>query len=304
MDRRHCLNWDDLRVFLEVARQGHLSPAAKRLNVDHTTVSRRIAQLELALGTKLFERTRSGLVLLDAGHQLLRHAEAIESHTISASASFGFAGYTTGGRVRIAMMEGIASLYLAPRLDQLQALHPTIKLELVTSAQPLNLSRREADLFLSFFKPSGRGLHIQKIGEFALRLYASPNYIQRHGAPTKLADLADHVFVDYIDDLVAIDAVRWLGEIIKNPRIVFHSNSMIAQHQAAAAGLGLVLLPSFAAARDQRLKPLLADTISVKRDLWLSVHHDLQDVPRVKAVMKFIVNLIREDQDFLNGKAA
>ena len=267
MTRRHCLNWDDLRIFLEVARQGHLSPAAKRLNVDHTTVSRRIAQLELALGIKLFERTRSGLVLRDAGRELLRHAEAIESHALSASEFFGFAGSEYGGTVRIATMEGIASLYLAPRLDRLQASHPSIKLELVTSAQPLNLSRREADLFLSFFRPSGRGLYTQKIGEFELCLYASAAYLKRHGAPAKVEDLENHAFVDYIDDLVAIDAVRWLSDVIKNPRIVFHSNSMIAQHHAAVAGLGLVLLPSFAAARDQRLKPVLVGKVSVKREL-------------------------------------
>jgi len=303
MSRHRSLNWNDLRMFLEVARQGHLSSAAKRLNVDHSTVSRRIAQLELALGTKLFDRTRSGLALCDAGRQLLRHAEAIESHTLSASKSFGFSD-GEGGAVRIAMMEGIASLYLALRLGRLQASHPSIKLELVTSAQPFNLSRREADLFLSFFKPASRGLHTQKIGEFELRLYASPGYIKRHGMPAKIEELTNHAFVDYIGDLVAIDAVRWLGDVIKNPHIVFHSNSMIAQHQAAVAGLGLVLLPSFAAARDKRLKPVLVGKVSVKRDLWLSVHHDLQDIPRVKAVTQFIAKLVREDQDFLNGLAS
>lgn len=295
------VNWDDLRVFLEVARQGHLSPAARRLHIDHTTVSRRVAQLELALGVKLFERTREGMRLRDAGHQLLRHSEALESQVLAARKALGGDGEEHGGTVRIAMMEGIGSLYLAPRLGRFILSYPSIKLELVTSAQPLNLGRREADLFLSFFRPRGRGLRIQKIGEFALRLYASQAYLKRRGIPTTIEHLTEHVFVDYIDDLVAIDAVRWLGDVIKDPHVVFHSNSMIAQHHAAAAGVGIVLLPLFAAARDKKLRPLLADRVTVRRELWLSVHHDLHDVPRVRSVIDFVIGVIAADQQLIRG---
>lgn len=304
MNQKDNLNWDDLRIFLEVARQGHLSPAARRLHVDHTTVSRRIAQLELSLGVKLFERTRAGMHLRHAGHQLLRHAEALESQVIAARKTLGTGGGEYGGTVWIAMMEGIGSLYFAPRLDRLSSAHPSIKLELVTSAQPFNLSRREADLFLSFFRPRGRGLRIQKIGEFGLRLYASPAYLKRRGTPGTIKELPEHVFVDYIDDLVAIDAVRWLSDVIKDPQIVFHSNSMIAQHHAAAAGLGIVLLPLFAAAGDKKLRPVLADQVTVTRELWLSVHHDLHDIPRVRSVIDFIVGVIAADQRLIKGAEA
>ena len=296
-----CTNWDDLRVFLEVARQGGLSRAAKHLGLDHSTVSRRVAQLELAMGTKLFDRTRSGLELRPPGRLLLQHAEVIESRALAATASISAGHDQPRGTVRIAMMEGIGSLYLSPRLLPLQSAYPLVELELVTSAHPFNLSRREADVFLSIFRPSGRGLWARKIGEFELGLYASPAYLKRHGTPSGVEDLQRHVFVDYIDDLVAIDAVRYLAELVESPRVVFHSNSMIAQQHAAIAGLGLVMLPLFAAAGERRLRRVLLGKVPVRRDLWLSVHRDLQDSPRIRVVTKFLSDLVAADQDFLLG---
>ena len=301
IDSRDVLNWDDLRIFLEVARQGGLSQASRHLDLDHSTVSRRVAQLELAMGAKLFERTRSGLVLRPSGRQLLQHAEVIESRALAATASVSPGELHPRGTVRIAMMEGIGSLYLSPRLFPLQSGYPLVKLELVTSAHPFNLSRREADLFLSIFRPSGRGLRVRKIGEFELGLYASPAYLRRHGAPACLEDLERHSFVDYVDDLVAIDAVRYLRDVIDTPRVVFHSNSMIAQQHAAIGGLGLVMLPLFAAAGERRLHRIVMRNLSVKRDLWLSVHRDLQELPRIRVVTKFLSDLVAADQDFLLG---
>ncbi len=301
MSNKPDFSWDDLRIFLELARQGRLSRAARRLGVDHTTVSRRVAHLELALGAKLFERTRSGMHLRDNGRLLLRHAEAMESQTLAAGTALGASDGDYAGTVRIAMMEGIGSLYFAPRLAKLLSSYPSVKLELVTSAQPLNLNRREADLFLSFFRPHGRGLRSQKLGEFGLGLFASPAYLKQHGAPESIADLSRHTFVDYIDDLVAIDAVRWLADVIKAPQIAFHSNSMIAQHHAATAGIGIVLLPFFAARGDRKLRPVLGKKVVVMRELWLSVHHDLHDAPRVRIVADFLADQISRDRKLLKS---
>ncbi len=295
------LNWDDLRIFLQVARHGGLSQAARRLNLDHSTVSRRIAHLELVIGAKLFDRTRSGLALHAAGRQLLEHAQFMESRALAAVSVLS-APNEPQGTVRIATMEGIGSLYLASRLHALHASYPLIKPELVTSAHPFDLSRREADLFLSFFKPEGRGLSVKKLGEFELSLYASAAYLKLYGVPTTQDDLRNHLFVDYIDDLIAIDAVRWLSDMIDNPRVVFRSNSMIAQQYAAIGGLGLVLLPSFAGSGERRLRIVPIRQISVGRNLWLSVHRDLQDLPRVRVVAQFLSDLVVADQGFLIGR--
>jgi DNA-binding transcriptional LysR family regulator len=296
-------DWNDLRYFLELSRQGRLGPAARRLDVDHTTVGRRIAELEKALNTKLFDRTENGFVLTGAGHRLLGYAEAMENSALAVSEQAG-QPEALAGTVRLATMEGIASFYIAERLGQFHARHPDILVELVTSTQLLNLTKREADVSLSFVSPSGSRLIVRNIGSFAVRLYGAPAYLREHGTPKARADLKDHVFVDYMEDLVQIPAVRWLLDAVEQPRVVFRSTSMIAQQNAAAAGIGLVVMPTFLAAHDERLKPLLVDELTIKRDLWLAVHEDLRHMARVKALTSFLKELVERDQAFLHGDAA
>lgn len=303
MTRDTHLDWDDLRVFLEVARKGSLSGAARGLRLDHSTVSRRIAQLEQAIGAGVFERHPLGLRLNEHGERLLQYVQAIEANVMSLGQDVKVAGSATRGTVRLAMMEGIASLYLAPRLDRFRESLPEVDLELVSSPQFVQVSRREADVFLSFFRPEGRGLVTRYLGRFGLGLFASAAYLDTRGTPYAVADLANHDFVSYIDDLIQVDAVRWLDDVIREPRVAFHSNSMIAQMSAAAAGLGIVLLPFFAVERYPDLIRVLPEQVVVQREIWLSVHRDLEAVPRIDAVMRFLADLIGGDQTYLNREA-
>ncbi len=289
------LDWDDLRVFLDVARTGSLAQSAKRLRIDHSTVSRRIAHLESALGWSVFERTRSGFKLTDTGERVLHHAEAIESAIIGIRTDVG--SEITSGVVRLATMEGIASLYLAPCLNALSKTAPNLRLELVTSPQVIHVNRREADLFLSFFKPPGQGLVSQKLGFFAIHIYGTEAYFARNGRPASVKELKKHDFITYIDDLVHVDAVRWHHDLVEDVSTVFTSNSMIAQMTAAAAGLGLVVLPKFAVAAFPSLRPVLPETLQTRRELWLNVHQDLQFSSRIKTVVSFLEKQIRSDMD-------
>ena len=206
-------DWDDIAFFLELVRHGQLVGAAKRLKVDHTTVSRRIRALEDALECKLFSRTRTGFVLTETGLKILEHAEAMEFRAHSISRAVGFEGAEAGGTVRIATMEGIGSFYLGPRIRQFHHRHPSILVELVTAPRWINLSKREAEIFISFPKPSERRLITRKVGEFRVFLYASNEYLKRRGEPRTEGELDCHDFVDYIDDLIEIQAVRWLADI-------------------------------------------------------------------------------------------
>lgn len=303
MKKGVVFDWNDLTFFLELARQGRLASAGRHLKVDHTTVSRRIAELERSLECKLFDRTQDGFVLADAGQRLLRYAETIESNIMAISQEIGGVHAEPGGMVRLATMEGIASLYLARVLRSFHDSHPNILIELVTSPHFVNVTKREADISLSFMKPKGHRLLVEKIGGFELRLYGAPDYLAARGDPKTLNDLRHHVFVDYVEDLVTIDEVRWLHDVVTDPPTTFRSSSMIAQQNAAAAGLGLVLLPSFAGAPDARLRPVLSGVVSVHRDIWLAVHEDFQFIARVKMVCRFLRETITADQAFLNGRA-
>ena len=297
------MNWDDLRIFMAVLRAGNISLAARQLKLDHSTVSRHVTQLELCLGGALFKRRRTGMTPTELATSILPHVETVECGVVRLREKVGVNADQPRGAVRIAMMEGIGSLYVARRLAPLAAQYPDLRIELVTSPQHVNVSRREADIFLSFFEPSGRGMSYHRAASFALSLYGSETYFRQYGRPAAVADLENHWFTGYLEDMIQVDAVRWLEEVIAEPRIRFRSNSMIAQMTAAAGGLGLVLLPRFSVENEPGLQPVLEDQVRVTRGLWISVHPDLQYASRVKAVIRFLEERLREDQAYLNGRS-
>lgn len=291
-------NWNDITYFLELARYAKLVDVAKRLKVDHTTVSRRIRELEKALDCKLFKRTKSGFMLTNDGWQILEHAEAMEKNARTVSHKKGFEQTQGGGAVRVATMEGIGSFYISPKVETFKERYPEIILELVTSSRWINLSRQEADIFISFSKPDEKRLKVKKAGNFRISLFASQAYLNKRGMPSSKSDLNRHDFVDYIDDLIQIHAVRYLHDIIKPRRVVFRSTSQIAQYSSITKGLGIAALPTFVAAQNPDLVPVLPE-LSTSRDIWLSVHQDLDHVPRIGMVISFFMSEIEKDTSLL-----
>jgi DNA-binding transcriptional LysR family regulator len=295
------LDWDDLRVFLAIARVGSLTEAARALKLDHSTVSRRLSQLEMCLGGALFERHRSGLKPTELAATILPHVETAERGVIGLRETLTGGADEPSGTVRIAMMEGIGSLYLARLLLPLMKRYPLLKLELVTSARQVNVSRREADLFLSFFEVTGPRMRCERAGSFTLSLYGSDAYFRELGEPASVDDLKNHRFTGYLEDMIQVSTVRWLEEVIAEPQMFFRSNSMIAQMTAAASGAGLVLLPRFAVEKEPALRPVLEREVVVHRDIFLSVHEDLQYATRIKAVVSYLKELLEADRSYLNG---
>jgi len=293
-------NWNDLVFFLELARQGRLMPAARRLKVDHTTVSRRISELERDLAVKLFERKPDGFVLTEDGHRLLVIAEKMEGLGLSVMETIRAAPSEPSGKVRLATMEGIAAFYLTEKLVDFNALFPQILVELVTERHLINLTKREADVSISFVPPVGPRLNVRKAGTFKLGLFASAGYLSRRGVPATIQDLADHDFVDYVVDLVAISNVHWLLDVLEPDHVVFRSSSMTAQQNALAAGRGIGLLPFFSAKKEPRLVPVLPREVRVERELYVTVHEDIQFMGRVRALTRFLFALFENETAYLN----
>lgn len=295
--RPEQLSWDDLRIFMHVAHCGNFSKAGKQLKVDQSTVSRRINQLEYTLGFSLFERSVGGIQLNENGERLLLSVERMGSGFTNLLEALDNGTNEVSGKVRVGTMEGLASLYITQQLPKLQLFHPTLEIELITATQPLQVTRREADIFLGFFEPSGHGFDSECLGAFQLFLYAAPAYLERMGEPTP-ETLHTHDFVGYIDELIHIDAVRWLDDVIQSPRQVFHSNSMLAQMFAASAGMGLVMLPAFSHAERFGLQKVMPQLSPPTRKLWLTVHHDLRYIPRIKLITEFLQRTFRNDEWF------
>jgi DNA-binding transcriptional LysR family regulator len=297
-------NWDDIIFFLEVARSRNLVRAGQKLRVDHTTVSRRVRELERSLDTTLFRRSKSGFSLTEAGLRLLQFAEGMENNANAIVESVvGSERTDAAGAVRIASMEGIGSMYLTACMADFNKLYPSIQVELITDTRLLDMTRREADVFVSFFRPKGRRLSVKKIGEFRIFLYAASAYLARHRAPADLKDLETHGFIDFIDEHILIKENRWLSDILRPRHVVFRSTSLVSQYIAASNGLGIAMLPSYVAAHNRDLRPVLPRYFST-RDIWLSVHEDLLHIGRIKAVTSFLEKRVAADADYLASSAS
>jgi DNA-binding transcriptional LysR family regulator len=297
--RKLRYNWDDIIYFLEVARARNLVRAGQRLKVDHTTVSRRVRELERSLNTTLFKRSKSGFALTETGLRLLQYAEGMENQAnLIVETVVGEESADAAGAVRIASMEGIGSMYLTRCIADFHKQFPSIQVELITDTRLLDMTRREADIFISFFKPRGKRLSVKKLGEFKIALYATVEYLGKHRNPTTVKDLEEHVFVDFIDEHIYIKENRWLSDILRPPHTAFRSTSLVSQYMAASSGIGIAMLPSYVAAHNKDLRPVLPSYFSI-RDIWLSVHEDILHVGRIKAVMNFLDKRIAADRNFL-----
>lgn len=291
--------WDDIQYFLELARRGRLLATARRLSVAHTTVLRRIATLEKCLDRKLFKRTDTGLLLTEAGLELLDYAETMEgaAHAIAKHAG---ERYRPVGPVRVAMMEGMASTFFVPRIQKFQTEHPGIVIELVTMLQVANLSRREADVSIGFVRPTGARLITRRLSGCSVHLYASESYLAKHGTPKSVEELTQHSFVDYIDDIIFLPLLRWFRDSVDQRRVVFRSSSPMAQLTAVKNGVGIGMFPDYIV-EGAGLRAVLPEKIFDTREFWLTTHEDLRSVPRISAVFDFIRDLFIEQRAYLEG---
>jgi DNA-binding transcriptional LysR family regulator len=298
--RKLRYDWNDVVYFLEVARQRNLVRAAEKLKVDHTTVSRRIRELERSLNSTLFKRSKSGFALTEIGLRLLQYAEGMESQANSMAEAIGLQEADAGGAVRIAAMEGIGSFYLTQCIGDFNRIYPSIQVELITDTRLLDLSRREADIFVSFFRPQGKRLSVRKVGEFKISLYSSNGYFDDRPYPKTLKELENQAFIDFIEENIYSKENRWLSDILRPAHTVFRSTSLVAQYMAVSNGQGIAMLPSYVAANDKDLRPVMPELFSM-RDIWLSVHEDLLHIARIKVLIAFLEKRIEADKAFLTS---
>ncbi|QYB00811.1 LysR family transcriptional regulator [Rhodococcus sp. USK10] len=276
---------DDLRYFLEVARTGRLVAAGRGLGVNHTTVGRRITALERALGNRLFDRVPTGWVLTDAGHELVVHAESIESALLAAMEGAASGGGRLSGTVRIATPDGFGAFVLAPHLDALYSQHPDLDIEIVTATRHDVLAAREFDVAVTLERPSPRAVDISELADYRLGLYASADYLDTHPRIAHVLDLHEHALIGYVDSLLDVPALRILDEVLPGHRTRIQTNNITGQWTATAAGLGVSALPLYIGDPDPRLVRILDEEVTVLRKYWLIVPRELQRLARVRAAI-------------------
>ncbi|MEC3949975.1 LysR family transcriptional regulator [Sphingobium sp. HWE2-09] len=293
-------DWDDLRVFLAVARARKVAPAARALGIDATTIARRLARLEKALDAELFELGAGERTLTARGQALLRHAEGAESAALAAMEDVKGQEHRLAGQVRLSVAEGFGTWVLAPGMGDFNRRHPGIRLDLVTASGFLNPSNREADMAVMLARPQRGRLTVRRLGDYRLHLYASPAYLARAGRAAVPADLRDHVLVGYVPEFIFSPELDYLDEVEAGLEATLRSTSIIMQQRMIADGAGIGVLPDFIARRDPGLVPLMAEQVEIIRSFWLVMHGDLRKLARIGAVADWL----QERVDRLSGLRA
>lgn len=289
-------DWDALKSFLAVARSGRLTTAARTLGVDHSTLSRRINGLEEVLGAKLFERNPTGYSLTGQGARVLASAEAMERAALGVLRDVAEENLAASGTVRIGAPDGFGTMFLAPRLGELQRRHPELNVQLVTRPRQFSLSQREADIAIGLARPAKGRLKARKLTDYELGLYASEDFIAHHGTVEDTADIPRYPLIGYIDEMIYAPELDYIPLLAAGLRPRLASSNLLAQYQAAVAGNGVCVLPAFMAARDDRLVRLLPRQVSLQRSFWLIIHEDIADLARVRVTAEFIAEAARSSK--------
>jgi DNA-binding transcriptional LysR family regulator len=281
--------WDDVRVFLAVARAGSLTGAARALGLGVATVSRRIERFERALGAPLFARHQSGYGLTDDGAALVERAEALET---AAAALAPVAAVAAGlaGTVRLATAETFANELVIPSLPALIDQNPGLSVEIVTDVRTINLHRRDADLALRLVAPSHGRVTLRRLGTLGFGLYASPMYLAARAAPADAGVIDRDRVIAWDEGMRDLPSAEWLGRVMPDRAPVVSTTTLAGQLAAARAGLGLAVLPHFLA-ESAGLVMVDAD-LDLEQPIWLVVHADLAASVRVRAVAEHLARLV------------
>ena len=286
-------DWNDLQVFLAIARGGSLAAASRQLGVNHSTVFRRLNTFEETLGVRLFERLPSGYALTAEGESIRDEAEAVEQSVLAIERRVAGRDLAMEGDVRITTPANLAREFLAPWLPELYARFPGIRIEIAASDDDFDLARREADIALRATPAPPDWLVGRELTRIRWWAYASPDYLAAHGRPDDAGALSGHDVIGADTAFQRLPAFAWLRETIPDARIRARAGDLMTMAALAEAGIGVCMLPGdqFSA----RLIRLFELDTRFDSGLWLLTHPDLRHVGRIKAVMDFLTEKLRAD---------
>ncbi len=289
------MDWDKLRVFHAAAEAGSFTHAGERLGLSQSAVSRQVGALEQDLDTPLFHRHARGLILTEQGDILLRTVKDVMSKLEAARLRLSEQREKPQGELRVTTTLGIGANWLAPQLGEFLELYPEIKLRLILTDDELDLGMREADVGLRLRAPSQPDLIRRRLFTVHYHLYASADYIRRHGQPKTLVDLDQHRILSYgatgAGFLNSLNSLLTAGRDAKNPRVPALSvNNITALRHAVEAGVGIAVLPEYLlAAADSGLVQLLPNAEMPELECYLVYPEEMKNVARVQVFRDFLV---------------
>jgi len=282
------LNWEDVRLFSEVARCGSFRKAADACGVSSNTLMRRIALLENRLGHILLARKASGVSLTAEGHEVAKIAERLRGEALALERMAKDGARSLTGAVKVAVTEGLGTFWLLPRLVDFQQRHQDLTIDLFCDMHIADVTNHDADLAVQLERPADGELVVTRLGYLHLMLFASDEYIRLHGAPSRVEDLVDYHFVEQVSPQVPSEMVK---TVVPNPFakhfVAFRANTSTAHAYAISRGAGIGLLPTYARAITRRVRPVNID-FHLRRDIWLTYSPKARGIKRVRAAIDWL----------------
>lgn len=293
------MNWDDLKFFLAVARAGSLHRAARDLMANRTTISRRLESLETSIEAKLFFRRRAGLELTALGHELVPHAEKMEEEIASVARRIASSAGVDHGMVRLSMPHFFARTFIMDILTEFADQNPDIQLRIDLNRAIANLDHREADVSLRYAHEVSDDVVGRKLGTAMQAVYCSPNLVDKI---TEQSGAGLHWIGTYEPegDITA----DWIARSPFPDATLRHRMTEGAPLIAMMkAGAGLAMLPCFVGDTISGLVRTPFQTIRKDKDLWLLLHQDMRNDPRVRKLVEFLAKHTREHRNKLKGSS-
>jgi len=293
------LSWDDFRYIKTIAGAGTLAGAAAALGVNHSTVFRRLAQIEDRAGAPLFERGRSGYALTARGEEMARVAARMDDDILAFERRIAGQDMRPSGELRVTTNDTLLTDLLTELFADFRIAFPEIVLDVVVSNQSLNLSKRDADVAFRATERPPEALVGRRLAGIAWAVYGPKKLAKRKFDPVQDA----HDWIGLGDNLASLSQFKWLKANIPAERIVYKVNTVLGLTEAAAAGIGIALLPCFLADKEPGLARLTAPDTAPAGGLWLLTHADLRHTARVRAFMDFATEHVGRKRKAIEGTA-
>ena len=284
-------DWSDLRHLIAVSRHGSTLAAAKALGVNQSTVHRRLAELESRVGLALVKRQPTGYRLSELGETLIDHVLGVEAAVVALERQVQALKHDLRGVIRLTCPEPTVSRIVATGLlDRFYERYPGLTVEFVTSDRYLDIAKGEADVAFRSGEPTDDSLVGRKICDSVWAIYASKSYIQQHGRPASIADLAGHAMIGFDGIMQNHRVAKWLPSAVPNARVVNRNDSMLGTLSAVKAGIGVAPLPTTLGDAEETLVQILPPVEELTRSWYLLSHPDLRKTPRIAAFVDHVLD--------------
>jgi DNA-binding transcriptional LysR family regulator len=298
-----ALAWDDFRFVKAIAEGKGLAGAAARLGVNHSTVFRRLAQLEERLGTKLFERHRTGYALTAAGEEMATLAERMDDDVATFARKLAGQTLAPTGELRVTTNDTLLVHLLTPMFARFCAAHPEMRLDVVLANQALNLSKRDADVAIRATDNPPETLVGRRAASIAWAIYGRAQDFP-NGSPAGVESLYGRRWVSLGDAFAGMKAARFIRDRVAPERVVYKINTVLGLTEAVEAGIGIGPLPCFIADARPALTRLSPPNPDFGTGLWLLTHPDLRHSARVRAFLDFLAAEIAKVRRTIEGERA